>query len=1343
MAKFTILKPSVPKINRTAATTKIKPPAIKKKTPIISRVPSQQAAIKRTTVKPPVVKKVSTIKKPNLLEHAFDSKENYVDKFKKGNIGGGVANFLGTGIMAAQSVSLNALNAADSVASGKGLPKFKTNMSKDMYNRAIVERDGQTKTIKDKISDKNKILGGIYGFADEVLSDPLELTPMGFLNDIKLAKGASQTTEAYAKSLINGRQVGKISDVLDLNFDKPIYFQSGDKLRKVTSKADFDKLTPVEQKELVRQYKKPPIKKVETTVQTEKVLPVGDSTKKAVTEQTNKAVYSTLGNVDNLSKSQIKTVTAKFLNKEISIDDLYDEVNRITENLPYEKKATDSNLTKDIKAFFPNGFKTSNKNAFEKDFRKANAGNIRFTDNGQAIDSVYSELNEVYGSLFPNTITNEADQLNKIVEVIKSNQVKGKTVKETMTSREIADNFVIPAIDEIQKGKAGLSRTVKGSKTEMLPPRFKGAVTPLENSVRLSQPETKVFGTDVPPVINIAERVRPPLKDLGADTNRIISATQENIDKYGALKKGETVLDEFGNPTTRDIQVPRKTAYGDTTLGVRTLQESAIVGDDLLKEIQNSVLEGDFTKYTQANKTSVDNAARMIDKDFEGALSTFGNILDLNKRADAQDIALGATLIRDLQTMGRNQDALKVAIDLTQMLSDAGRTMQAGKIAKRLSPEGRLQLVARQASKLSEKSGKQIKIPDELLDRVAKATEEGDISKALEDVAIDMWDQVPATWIDKANAWRYMAMLTNPKTHVRNIVGNGMFVPARQLKNLIGIVLERGLLKEGNKTKSFVTTFSKNDKEYLDFAEKDFPKIKALLDNSGKLDDNARKLEAKVFDTKALEQVRQFNMNTLDKEDTLFKKLAYKQSLAQYLKANKIPTSFFDANTPDTLKVLDEARTYAMKEAQKATYRDANGWAESIGRGKRKLAESDSKAVRALGIAAEGALPFTKTPINILRRGLEYSPLGLVNGVWDYKYKVLKGVPVQKSMEDLAKNVKAGMPPEQALDEIAAGLAGTAIMGLGAMMAGMGFVSGKGGQDFTKESDFNDLQGSQNYALTLPEALGGGTYTLDWAAPISMPFFIGVETFKSLTSKGFNVTDIVDAMSSIPDPMFNMSMLSGINNLVKTGFSDTGALKILGNAAVSYVGQYNPTLFGQVAKTFTDDTRRTTTSTADSSIGRQVERFGRQQLNKVPFAIKTNEPYVDQWGRKDTEPSMLMRGFENFVSPGFYSEKKTTPVDRELMKLTENLETKEEQNAILPRGTSQYDITQDKVKTRMTEKELTEFKITRGTASMAGLQKLFSSPKYLNADSKARVNMISKVYDDAFQTAKDKFMSTK
>ena len=82
------------------------------------------------------------------------------------------------------------------------------------------------------------------------------------------------------------------------------------------------------------------------------------------------------------------------------------------------------------------------------------------------------------------------------------------------------------------------------------------------------------------------------------------------------------------------------------------------------------------------------------------------------------------------------------------------------------------------------------------------------------------------------------------------------------LKNLIGAGLERALIKDGVRTKAVLNPIK--DKAVMDFASKDFPNVKAILKNEGKLDDHVRNLDAKVFNFKPLEGVRRLNLNALD-----------------------------------------------------------------------------------------------------------------------------------------------------------------------------------------------------------------------------------------------------------------------------------------------------------------------------------------------------------------------------------------------------------------------------------------------------------------------------------------------
>ncbi len=203
---FTRATPSLPRADTLPkyTVTPITPSTFRNASALTKITPTPKTQMVNVTL--PMGKTIqveSNIPKKNVLEEAFDPSENYIDKFKQGNIGGGVANFLGTGLTAAQTLYLNAANSADSLTRGEGLPKFKPQMGFTSYDKAIAERRGEIPTIK-KASNINPLLGKAYGFVGEVGTDPLELTPAGYLNDIKLAKGFNQNSQAYLQALQKG-----------------------------------------------------------------------------------------------------------------------------------------------------------------------------------------------------------------------------------------------------------------------------------------------------------------------------------------------------------------------------------------------------------------------------------------------------------------------------------------------------------------------------------------------------------------------------------------------------------------------------------------------------------------------------------------------------------------------------------------------------------------------------------------------------------------------------------------------------------------------------------------------------------------------------------------------------------------------------------------------------------------------------------------------------------------------------------------------------------------------------------------------------------------------------------
>ncbi|MHC1722726.1 MAG: hypothetical protein AB9836_05925 [Aminipila sp.] len=138
------------------------------------------------------------------LKDMFDKNENYVDKFKKGNIKGGVASLVGETIQMPQSALMNISNNINSVTHGKGLQPYKRMMDYPDYEKQIESRNN-VKPLSKLISDKNKTLGNLYSVGMDVVTDPLNLLDVGAAQTAKQLKALGSAK--YADNLANGKLV--------------------------------------------------------------------------------------------------------------------------------------------------------------------------------------------------------------------------------------------------------------------------------------------------------------------------------------------------------------------------------------------------------------------------------------------------------------------------------------------------------------------------------------------------------------------------------------------------------------------------------------------------------------------------------------------------------------------------------------------------------------------------------------------------------------------------------------------------------------------------------------------------------------------------------------------------------------------------------------------------------------------------------------------------------------------------------------------------------------------------------------------------------------------------------
>ena len=792
-----------------------------------------------------------------------------------------------------------------------------------------------------------------------------------------------------------------------------------------------------------------------------------------------------------------------------------------------------------------------------------------------------------------------------------------------------------------------------------------------------------------------------------------VGSAEHNPHSYAGMQTEYGVIEPGEAPRAREVDVPKRTAKHNRTMRfARTVMEVPATTDELASEMEREIVNHTFSHIPISDKSAMEYAKRQIaGKGFAKALAEWQGAADSDQVLSKNNIAIGEQLLVEAADAGDVQTAVRIAADLAAAGVRAGQTVQAMRLLKKMSPEGQLYYVQKVVNHLQQDLDHRFKAKapqltiDEALTKALLAAKTTDgMEQAVMDIYADLGKQVPATWMDKWNAWRYLSMLGNPRTHIRNVLGNAVFVPAVQLKNLIKYSLQGGADavlrmagKEGLKEHT-TAILTPADKALKDFAREDFESIRDVITSGGKANPaNLIRDNQQVFNTKWLEGLRKGNSRLLEWEDGLFLKSHYTNALAQYLKANQATEDFIRSGTKQANTMLEKARTYAINEAQKATYRDASRVAKGL---------NTIKKVPVLGVLTEGLLPFTKTPANILKRGVEYSPIGLLKSL----------------TYDLAKMKQGEKTAAQVIDSVAAGLTGSGILMLGAWLASMGLISG-GKEDDDRKSAFDKLVGRQNYAINLD----GHNYTIDWMAPLSLPFFVGVESFRAFKQEDddYTLEDFIDGLARISEPMINMSMLDGLQStLDAVKYSKGQPLADMGlNIFSNYLGQGVPTLSGQIARTIDPVRRNSYFRERDNGIPDIFEGPIKRNMAKIPGLSMLLDPYVDQWGREDRNDSLSIRMLENFLSPGYYSQENRTKVDE----ILEDLYELTGESKALPDYASKSYTLNGRTK-YFTAEEYTAYQKERGQTAYDILDDLLFDLDYKRMDKEEKVNVVGDVY---------------
>lgn len=642
----------------------------------------------------------------------------------------------------------------------------------------------------------------------------------------------------------------------------------------------------------------------------------------------------------------------------------------------------------------------------------------------------------------------------------------------------------------------------------------------------------------------------------------------------------------------------------------------------------------------------------------------------------------------------------------------------AGKVMNGDNAESYYESLITHAAGISELSLDEMEMVDDLYSKAATLPDSKE-RYDLEQTAISiMAKHLPAkNWFERFDNVRYLAMLGNPTTHVRNLIGNTLMTGLTGAKDEVAAAMQLVLPKEA-RTKALYTP-----KEMLDAADNyiNSDAYTKVLKDGGRFNldhgvDRARSTYGKSVFGRAMQKASDANSNLLDREDEIFLALGAKRSLASNLTAKGYDASIFTKTDDASRKVVADALEQAIQDAKDMTFHADNALTKNLSKISNLGDKNGSIGDKLFYMVGNGLLPFAKTPGNILKTAAEYNPVGSAVEVL-YRAENHKGAAA-------------------VTDALAKGVVGTGLMGLGWWLAKEGLITGSLGDS----EDYDEMLGKQSYSLNIP---GKGSYSIDWAAPAVVPIFMGanlVDTGLDLSAlledPGKYAGQVADILTNALDPVTQMSLLSSVDDTLESlryndGKTATGTL--LTSLGTNYARQFVPTALSKAARTL-DPVRRSSYGGGDTASERNANYLLRSTMNKIPGLSEYNEPYIDQWGRSadnldgtdGTAEGIAKRTVYNFASPGYISRENVTPTDEYLQSLygaTNDLN-------VLPKKASNK-LTLDKETYYMTPEEKTEYAKTSGQTAYDIIDSLRQNDMFLKLPEDQQSALVQEAYSVA------------
>lgn len=726
------------------------------------------------------------------------------------------------------------------------------------------------------------------------------------------------------------------------------------------------------------------------------------------------------------------------------------------------------------------------------------------------------------------------------------------------------------------------------------------------------------------------------------------------------------------------------------------------------------------------NKETLEKAFKKIN---DGGESETFNWLGKKEGFTDIDVAEGWILLKqyqdriqnttDLVTKDNlNKSMVEVAKKMRKIGTTAGQTVQAFNIMERMTPEG---MVYYAQSELSEAYDRMVKNkskewidkyrkdfdlkPDEVqfimdtMQEVQNMEDGYDKRVKLAEIQKLMTDKLPPEKGAKIRSWMRTSMLFNPKTQVRNVAGNALIMPVNSFGDLFSSYADKLIAKKTGVRTTGTTNIKamfKGIKKGAYEATNDYKKginTKDMEGNRFEISDG-KSFSEKNLMGKTLNRTESLLNYVMDVGDRVFSEAAFENSLQNQLALN------------NTTEITQEMIDIAHQEALSRTWNDNNNYTRFVLNARAGL----NKFVNFRGYGLGDVLiPFAKTPANLTKAIVDYSPAGLVS-------TINKGINLKRS---LTNGQYTATMQHEFVQSLGKATAGTMLYILGIALAKAGITSGDSDDDKDTANFLKNTLGVSSYSIKI----GDKSFTYDWAQPLAAPLSITANVVNSKKNGTQALLEgIIGSLDTAGSILLEQSFLQSINDVLN---DNDGVVSGIINEILELPARAVPTFSKQIAD-LVDGTQRTS-----FEYGKPIQSAVNSIKAKIPFVSKTLNPAVDTMGREIQKYGGKNNIFNVFLNPANVSTENISESAEEIYRLYK--ETGE--TDVMPRVAPYY-INQKGEKIMMTGKDRVEYQKISGEIIEDNIKKLINNVSYSNMSDSDKANVVKDIVNYSYNIAK-------